>query len=308
MVGDEENVPIQDKTEVVILPSTQMVSFGESFTVSVFCNPAEPIEGYEFDLDFNASLIQANSVSEGDIFNGYSTFFNDGTIDNVNGYIDNVYGLITDEGNVSAAGICANISFTAQSVVGVSHLLLLDVGVTNDSAYLLVDIVNGSVGVESAGDSVPPVISDVDVVMSYPEDITIGWENISCMVTDNVNVDEVRVNITYPDMHSENITMTNSGDTYYFNTTLSDFGTYSYFIWANDTSDNKDISTIDSFVIPPNWDINIDHDCNIVDLILVANHFDESGGLGWIREDVNNDGDVSIVDLILVANNFDQIW
>ena len=52
----------------------------------------------------------------------------------------------------------------------------------------------------------------------------------------------------------------------------------------------------------------MDHDCSIVDLVLVAGHFDESGDVGWIREDVNNDGNVSIVDLVQVANHFDETW
>ena len=54
--------------------------------------------------------------------------------------------------------------------------------------------------------------------------------------------------------------------------------------------------------------MNIDHDCSIVDLVLVAGHFDEEGPLGWIREDINNDGQVSIVDLVLIAGHFDEIW
>ena len=103
--------------------------------------------------------------------------------------------------------------------------------------------------------------------------------------------------------------MTSSGgDTYYHNTTFSDEGTYDYFIWTNDTSDNENTSVVDSFVIPPNWDINIDHQCSIVDLIWIVNHFDETGDFGWIREDLNNDGQVSIVDLVQVTSYFDETW
>ena len=52
----------------------------------------------------------------------------------------------------------------------------------------------------------------------------------------------------------------------------------------------------------------MDRDCSIIDLVLVASHFDETGGPGWIREDLSNDGDVSIVDLVLVAAHFDETW
>jgi hypothetical protein len=245
---------------------------------------------------------------EGDIFTGFTTFFNAGSIDNTAGYLDNVFGLITEEGNVSDAGYLANITFTAQSIADTSPVLLVDVGVTNESAYLSIEVVNGSVTVEAAGDVIPPEIVDIAVLISDPKDTLIGWENISCTVTDNIAVHQVQLNLTYPDMHSENVSMIKSGDTYYYNVTLSDVGSYEYFIWANDTSDNANTSPSDSFVIPPNWDINIDHQCSIVDLVLVAGHFDETGDNGWIREDVNNDGDVSIVDLVLVAGHFDETW
>jgi hypothetical protein len=162
--------------------------------------------------------------------------------------------------------------------------------------------------VEFLGDAIPPEITDMTLTISDPKDTLIGWGNISCTVTDNIAVNLVQLNLTYPDMHTENISMTKTGDTYYHNTTLMDNGTYSYFIWVNDTSDNRNTSTGSPFELPPNWDILIDHDCNIMDLIFVANHFDETGPNGWIREDVNNDGQVSIVDLIQVANHFDETW
>jgi len=162
--------------------------------------------------------------------------------------------------------------------------------------------------IPSSGDLIPPEILDEDVIMSDPIDTIIGWGNISCTVTDNVEVDSVWLNVTYPDLHTENISMTKSGDLYYHNTTFSDEGNYSYFIWANDTSGNIDIVSVETFIIPPNWDINLDHQCSIIDLILISNHFDETGGSGWIREDLNNDGDISIIDLIFVAGYFDETW
>jgi hypothetical protein len=160
----------------------------------------------------------------------------------------------------------------------------------------------------SLEDMVPPVITDVSVMFSDPLDPDIGWVNISCMVTDDVGVDRVQLNLTFPDAHAENISMIQSGDVFFYNVTLSDVGSYSYFIWANDTSDNQDVSSVDGFEMPPNWDINVDHQCSIVDLVFVAGHFDESGVIGWIREDVNNDGQVSIVDLVLVSGHFDETW
>ena len=47
---------------------------------------------------------------------------------------------------------------------------------------------------------------------------------------------------------------------------------------------------------------------NFFDLVEIANHFDEEGTPGWIREDINNGGDVSVLDLVLVSNHFDETW
>jgi hypothetical protein len=159
-------------------------------------------------------------------------------------------------------------------------------------------------------DTSKPEIRDSNISYSDPIDTLpgFGWENISCTVIDDTEVDTVRLNLTYPDTHSENHTMIKNGDTYYYNNTLTDHGEYSYKIWANDTNNNINTTTPETFEIPPNWDINIDHQCSIVDLIWIAGHFDETGDNGWIREDLNNDGQVSIVDLVLVSGHFDEIW
>ena len=61
-------------------------------------------------LYFDASLLQVNSVTEGDIFDNYTTFFNPGTIDNVGGSVTNIFGLVIGQGNVSGNGSFITIS------------------------------------------------------------------------------------------------------------------------------------------------------------------------------------------------------
>jgi len=48
------------------------------FNVNVSCVPGQAIKSFEFKLSFNAMFLQVNSVIEGDIFDGYTTFFNNG--------------------------------------------------------------------------------------------------------------------------------------------------------------------------------------------------------------------------------------
>jgi len=133
---------------VSINPLSQNVSSEETFSVKVYCAPDHPIKSFEFGLSFDASLLEAISVTEGDIFNGYTTFFNPGTIDNAAGTIDGVFNLIMDSGNVSDPGTFVTILFIAKINTGTSILNLLNVGVTNETGYISISVDDGAVIVE----------------------------------------------------------------------------------------------------------------------------------------------------------------
>jgi len=130
---------------VYVDPPSKIVSPGQSFSINIYCSPSQPIKSYEFKISFNPSLLQANSVTEGNIFSGRTTFFNPGTINNVAGNIINIYGLILGKGNVTSPGTFATISFTAKTSVGTSLLHLYDVGVTNETDYTPISIDDGNV-------------------------------------------------------------------------------------------------------------------------------------------------------------------
>jgi hypothetical protein len=77
-----------------------------------------------------------------------------------------------------------------------------------------------------------------------------GHVNITVDVTDDVAVDGIWVNITYPNGSFNNMSMMPSiGDGWYYNTTYADLGIYSYTIWANDTSNNWNSSGPQIFTI-----------------------------------------------------------
>jgi chitodextrinase len=145
------------ETTVYINPSSQTVFLEDTFTIGVYCAPGQPIKSFEFKLSFNASLLQVNSVTEGDIFAGYTTFFNNGTIDNNTGSIVDIYGLIQGSGNVSNNGTLVDISITAKSTIGTSSLNLYGVGVTNETEYVSIAVNNGSAIVQSADNN--PILS-----------------------------------------------------------------------------------------------------------------------------------------------------
>jgi len=99
----------------------------------------------------------------------------------------------------------------------------------------------------------PPIISNVDVTPSLQN--VGGWVNISCFVIDDVGVNSVKANITYPDGTSVNQTMLfihgrgPENNTYYYNTTYSNIGTYDFYIWASDTSNGQNTSENHSFMV-----------------------------------------------------------
>ena len=159
--------------------------------------------------------------------------------------------------------------------------------------------------------SSPLNISNILLTYSNPKDTNpaYGWENITATVTDDVEVSQVRINITYPDMHTENISMINSGGgVYYYNTTFTVVGSYSYFIWAIDINSVSEVSVINSYTKPPNWDINMDGICNFIDFSMVSAKWLQMGAPGWIRDDINNDGTVNIMDVSMVSFYWLHTW
>jgi outer membrane protein assembly factor BamB len=56
----------------------------------------------------------------------------------------------------------------------------------------------------------------------------------------------------------------------------------------------------------PAWDVNGDGITNYLDMILIGNHYGQSGAPGWIPEDVNDDGTVNYLDMILIGNHYGE--
>jgi hypothetical protein len=161
-------------------------------------------------------------------------------------------------------------------------------------------------------DAIPPVISSIHFRTSNPIDLQpgLGWENISCNVTDNIYVHNVTIHISNPDNYTTYITMNRkiNTNTYYYNTTFSTYGNFSVYIWANDTNNNQVYSNNSGFLIPPNWDINNDRICSMEDLILASDQYGKNGSPGWIREDIDNNGTVQVFDIVLLSNHYTYSW
>jgi hypothetical protein len=151
-------------TAVTVEPDSQSVGTGATFTVDIYVVPDTAIAGMQCYLSFNASLLQANSVTEGNLLDqgGASTYFMSGTIDNVAGTISGIAGAITTPGSsVSGAGTFATISFTAGMTAGTSAIDLSNVIVGN-----------------TAGQPVPITVTDGEVIIggAPPTEYTITFD------------------------------------------------------------------------------------------------------------------------------------
>jgi hypothetical protein len=147
-------------TTVKVDSLSQSISSESTFTISIACIPDQTLKAFVLHVVFNPSLLKANSVSEGNIFKSYTTFFNPGSIDNVNGTINNIYDVIIGTGSTSSNGTLVTISFTAKSTSGTSSINLKNVGITNNVEYVPITNINGSVQITKEYENEPPSIPE----------------------------------------------------------------------------------------------------------------------------------------------------
>ncbi|AKB25974.1 hypothetical protein MSMTP_2505 [Methanosarcina sp. MTP4] len=154
-----DSLKSQDESTVTVTPDDQIVTPNQPFTIDVRIDPSTPIVAAQFDLQFDSLMVRANSVSEGNLLkqDGAGTLFNS-TINNSEGTVTDVYGVIVGKTNVSSEGVFATISMTAGNKTGISELDLSNVRVLDTSITdLPVSIRNASVLVDTA-----PVLNPID--------------------------------------------------------------------------------------------------------------------------------------------------
>ncbi|OGO06449.1 MAG: hypothetical protein A2Y92_00225 [Chloroflexi bacterium RBG_13_57_8] len=70
-----------------------------------------------------------------------------------------------------------------------------------------------------------------------------------------------------------------------------------------DLTDTEDI-TITVLQLYDDWDVNGDGAANILDMVLVGQHWGQSGLTGWIQEDTNEDGAVDVLDIVVIGQHW----
>jgi len=125
---------------------TYTKTVGETFDVEFHLNPKWFFKGFEFKVRFDPMYLTVNEVKTGDVFAGHTMMFGPGVIDNSNGTIVNIYGLIVNATeNESEPGSLAVISFTAKDVVGITSILMYDYLIVNETGAIPMESSNGSI-------------------------------------------------------------------------------------------------------------------------------------------------------------------
>jgi len=155
------------------------------------------------------------------------------------------------------------------------------------------------------GDNDHPEITNVRVIPATQAKG--GYINISATVIDNIKVNDVYLDILYPDMNEENfsIAQNNINDTYYYNTTYNQVGVHTIRIWANDTTGNEALSASSTFTIVLCGDVNADGIINAADSVYLINYLFIHGPAPQPLPcvgDCNGDGLVNSADVVYLIN------
>ncbi|HLK69399.1 MAG TPA: cohesin domain-containing protein [Bryobacteraceae bacterium] len=135
-----------------ISPQSSSVSPGAVFTLDVNVDSVSDLYAYQFDLKFDANILQALSETEGDFLaSAGSTLFFSGSIDNTGGSVtgtgDTLEGPIP---GASGSGVLAQFSFQAVAAGTTSIDILSDILLDSTLSGISTDVEGGTVSVESA--------------------------------------------------------------------------------------------------------------------------------------------------------------
>jgi hypothetical protein len=250
----------------------------------------------QFNLIFDASLVSVTKIEEGNLLrqSGGSTFFNSGSIDNQAGTVTGVFGAITSPGKtVSTQGTFAAITLTAKPHSGSCPLTLGNVVVGDVNGNSVpVSVVGGTASIDR-----PPVLNAIGN-KSVNEGTTLSF-TISASDLDGDSLVYSASNLP------SGASFDSATRTFSWAPGYSQSGTYpSIHFQVSDglMTDSEDISiTVGNML---RTDVNDDGSINVLDMIRVGQHWNQTGSAGWIREDINEDGAVNVLDATLVGQGW----
>jgi hypothetical protein len=283
---------------VISISGPATVNPGEQFTVNILVEPATSISGAQFDLAFDSSLVSVDNVTEGNLLSqgGASTYFAAGTIDNIAGTVTAVAGAITTPGQtVSTSGTFAILTLTAGTGGGTCSLTLSNVVVGDINGQSVpVTVVNGQVAVNQA-----PLLNPIGAKSGDEAELLTFF--ISATDADGDQLTYSASNLPEGASFDPNTRIFSWTPRY------DQAGVYTVHFEVSDgelaDSENVSITVVQLY---EDWDINGDDVSNVLDMILIGQHWDETGLTGWIREDANEDGAINVLDMIIIGQHWTE--
>lgn len=150
--GSKKSDPGLTPAAIIQVQPPQTAAVGSQFTVPVTVKGAQNLTGFQFDLTFAPSVLEAIHVEEGDFLrsDGTSTLWVDSKINQVQGVIKRVAAVRLNGTGKSGDGTLALIAFRAKSP-GKSPLSLTKVELSNPDAQTIPhQAVSGEVTVEDS--------------------------------------------------------------------------------------------------------------------------------------------------------------
>ncbi len=96
--------------------SKTSIHTGDTFTLDILAEDVLDMAGWQFDIAFDPAILEAISVSEGNFLKtGGTTFFQGGSIDNVNGKITGLSAARLSTQGVTGTGVILQVRFKAKS-------------------------------------------------------------------------------------------------------------------------------------------------------------------------------------------------
>lgn len=83
--------------------------------------------------------------------------------------------------------------------------------------------------------------------------------------------------------------------------------TYRWYVNVSDGVNNVSSWYVFTTEASP-WDINNDTYCNLMDFVVISNHYNESGNPGWIKSDVDKNGVVEKKDILFASMYYGGHW
>jgi hypothetical protein len=292
-----------------VSPASQTVDQGDTFSIDISVNTDNNgVSGGQFDFAFDASVMQVDSVTAGDLFGADPNAIGP-NIDNVAGTVSLALarkGLTTPP---TPNGTFAEITMTmnGDAPLGTYALDITNLQLSDETFATIAGIVtnDGTVTV-TIEDDTPPTYSNIVVSPASPA-IYASSQNYTFNITvqDNVAIDTVL--FEFNGVNYTAYACNNSVFTYQFPGLAVGMHTYRWYM--NDTSDNWNSTSSQSYIVTYRWDINADGTVNYIDLGMLSAHWLETTTPPYPVYDINEDGTVNYIDLgMLSAHWLETYW